>query len=218
MTTVVAKRANAMWFLANGLCALTFSCLVSASKLGAQTPDGETSAISANSFLIPAFAFDRGNAKTFTTSWADAEPMVACSGESPVVIEYDIDFPVTAEYALSIRYAASDARPVQLFLDGKSAGMGCRTATGTWNTSGAKSESTIELTITQGKHTLKLMRVEAFPHVVSLKFESPIAFPKVGSWFVPMRGKWTARPRCLPTFATRRTGLKSPRCAEESSI
>lgn len=167
-----------MRFWANGLCALAFSCLVSASKLGAQTPDGKTSASGANSFRIPAFAFDRGNAKTFTTSWADAEPMVASNGESPVVIEYDIDFPVTAVYALNIRYAAADARPVQLFLDGKSTGMGRRTATGTWNTSSAKWESTIELTITQGKHKLKLMRVEAFPHVVSLKFDSPIALPE----------------------------------------
>jgi formylglycine-generating enzyme required for sulfatase activity len=159
---------------------LTLSWLVAASCLWAQTPNKTTRspAKSANSFLIPAFAFDRGNAKTFTTSWADAEPMVAFGGESPIVIEYDIDFPATAEYALSINYAAADARPVQLFLDGKSVGMCCRTATGSWNTSGAKWESTTTLTITEGKHTLKLLREGAFPHVVSLKFESSAAFPE----------------------------------------
>lgn len=176
--TAVKKRTDAMSLLANAICAVTLTWLVVTSSLWAQTLDKEREepASSASSFLIPAFAFDRGNAKTFTTSWADAEPMVASGGESPIVIEYDIDFPTTAEYALSIHYAAADARPVQLFLDGESVGVCCRTATGTWNTSGAKWESTTTLTILQGTHTLKLLREGPFPHVVSLKFESSVAF------------------------------------------
>ncbi len=163
------------------ICRATIlSWLLFASVLWAQAPDEgtELAANSANSFLIPAYAFERGNAKTFTTSWADAGPMVAFGGDSPIVIEYDIDFPVTAEYALSINYAAADARPVQLFLDGKNVGTCCRTATGSWNTSGAAWESTATLTIAQGKHTLKLQREGAFPHVVALQFASSVALPE----------------------------------------
>ncbi len=132
----------------------------------------------AGSFTLPAYAFDRGNAKTFTKQWADAEPMVAFGGQSPVVIEYDVDFPVAAEYALSIYYAAAGARPVELSLDGKNVGRCCRSATGSWNTSKAKWEETCRLSISKGKHTLKLKRVGAFPHVVSLRFDSPAPFPK----------------------------------------
>ncbi|HQZ68336.1 MAG TPA: hypothetical protein PLY87_24780, partial [Planctomycetaceae bacterium] len=176
--TTANRRNDARRRLTNVLCALALSWLLSASCLRAETLEIESPGNNANSFLIPAYAFDRGNARTFTSSWADAEPMVAFGGESPIVIEYDIDFPVTAEYALSINYAAADARPVQLFLDGKNAGTCCRSATGSWNTSGAQWESMTTLTIAQGKHTLKLQREGAFPHVVSLKFASSVALPE----------------------------------------
>ena len=43
------------------------------------------------SFDIPAWAFDRGNVKVFTEQWADAEPMVAFGGRSPIVVEYDLE-------------------------------------------------------------------------------------------------------------------------------
>lgn len=128
-------------------------------------------------FTIAAWAFDRGNAKTFTEEYADAGPMVAFGGESPVVVEYDIDFPVPATYTLSIFYTAAEARPVDLRLDQTDLGQACRTATGSWNTSGAKWEITCRAWINPGRHTLKLEREGAFPHVVSLKFESSVPFP-----------------------------------------
>ena len=140
-------------------------------------PSGAAAAEPAASFLIPAYAFDRGNAKTFTAQYADAGPMVAFGGDSPVVIEYDVDFPVGATYTLNIRYAAAAARPVELFLDEKSLGKCCRTATGSWNTSGAKWEATVLPWFAPGKHTLKLKCNAAFPHVVSLRFDSPEPFP-----------------------------------------
>ena len=89
----------------------------------------------AGSFLIPSWAFNRGNAKTFTTTWADAGPMVANGGALPNVVEYDIPFPVPATYTLRIYYAAAGARPVDLYLDEERVGSVCRTATGSWNSS-----------------------------------------------------------------------------------
>ena len=130
------------------------------------------------SFEIPAYAFDRGNAKTFTQQYADAGPMVAFGGVSPIVIEYDIVFPVDGGYTISINYAAQNARPVDLYLDEMKIGTCCRTATGTWNTSSAAWENSAAVYIAPGKHTVKLQRDGAFPHVVSLKFEVANAFPK----------------------------------------
>jgi len=132
----------------------------------------------AGTFSIPAYAFDRGNAKTFTGSWADAGPMVAFGGEYPVAIEYDIEFPVAATYTINLSYAAHEARPVELYLDQQRLGECCRTATGSWNTSGAKWEESAKLWINPGKHTIKLERNGAFPHVVSLRFDSSDPFPK----------------------------------------
>jgi hypothetical protein len=139
---------------------------------------GAAPAEPAASFAIPAYAFDRGNAKTFTSQYADAGPMVAFGGDYPVVVEYDIDFPVGAAYTLNIRYATAAARPVGLYLDEKSLGACCRAATGSWNTSGARWEATVLPWFAPGKHTLKLKRNGAFPHVVSLRFDSPEPFPE----------------------------------------
>lgn len=140
----------------------------------------------AGSFTIPAWAFDRGNARTFTSSWADAAPMVAYGGVKPVVIEYDIDLPVPAAYTISVNYAAQTARPVELYLDEMHLGQACRTATGSWKTSKAKWEEARRLWINPGKHTFKLKRDGAFPHVVSLRFDSSLALPE--GW-KPLRPK-----------------------------
>jgi formylglycine-generating enzyme required for sulfatase activity len=131
----------------------------------------------ASSFTVPAYAFDRGNGRTFTDQWADAEAMLGNGGESPNAVEYDIDFPVAAQYGLSIRYAAAAARPVSVLVDGKPAGTACRAAGSTWNTSGAFWEEACKLDLAKGKHTVKLA-CEVFPHLVALRFDSPVAFPQ----------------------------------------
>ena len=131
-------------------------------------------AAESNSFLIPAWAFDRGNVRTFTQEYADAGPMVAYGGQSPIFVEYDLEFPATSEYAVRICFAAGDARPASLLLDGKDMGKVCRTATGSWNTSGAQWEESARLSIQAGKHTLRLQRSQDFPHVVALRFDSPV--------------------------------------------
>ena len=153
------------------------------------------------SFEIPAWAFDRGsNVVTLTSGYADAEAMVG-NLRYPTGIEYDIDFPVAGEYALSIRYAAATARPVQLFLDAKDLPAACRTPTGGWKTSRAAWEKTCKLTITKGKHTLKLFSKRYFPHVVALRFECPLAFP--AGWKLDRPGA-----RKLPEPPTPATDVK----------
>ena len=103
--------------------------------------------------------------------------MIAFGGQSPVVAEYDIEFPVCGEYTMHVFYAAAGVRPVELYLDGKPIGKCCSGTTGTWNTSGAKWEEAGKLSIAVGKHTIKLQREGAFPHVVSLRFDAPVPLP-----------------------------------------
>jgi formylglycine-generating enzyme required for sulfatase activity len=139
----------------------------------------------AASFQIPAWSFDRGNVRVFTEEWADAGPMVAFGGHSPATVEYDLPFPATGTYRVSLYYAAAQARPVELALDGEPVATACRTANGSWNTSGAQWEQSATLEIPAGNHTLRLSREGAFPHVVALGFESP-AIPEK---FKPQRPK-----------------------------
>jgi formylglycine-generating enzyme required for sulfatase activity len=122
------------------------------------------------SFEIPAWAFDRGNAATYTNQWADAEPMVAFGGAAPIIVEYDIIFPASGTYTLEIKYAALDARPVELQMDNKTVAKVCRLATGGWETSKAACEKSAQLYIPAGPRTFRLQRTDAFPHIVSLRF------------------------------------------------
>jgi hypothetical protein len=145
---------------------------------GAESPPSKTSGrISDSAFAVPTVVFDRGNAKVFASNWADAEPMIAFGGEDPVVAEFDIEFPVCGDYTMSVLYSAASVRPVELYLDGKRIGECCSGTTGTWNTSGAKWEEAGKLPISVGKHTIKLQRSGAFPHVVSLRFDAPVPLP-----------------------------------------
>lgn len=132
-----------------------------------------------HSVTLPAWAFDRGNARTFTEEWADAAPMVAFGGRSPVEIEYDVEFPVAGDYRVRFNYAAASARPVALLVDGNETAQVCRRATGSWNTSRAKWDEPVTLTLTAGRHTLGLRRAGDFPHVVSLRIEAvpPLSSP-----------------------------------------
>ncbi len=162
----------------------------------------------AGSLKIPAWTFDRGNARIYASpdQYADAGPLV---GSDPRqrgggVVEYDIDFPVSGQYTLHVSYAAAEARPVEVFLDGKSMGRVC---TGisfgsapfeipvrfTWNSSGAlktweglyEGGSLRKMSITKGKHTLKLARSGPLPHLVAMRLDSSAAFPK--GWKQPGR-------------------------------
>ncbi len=168
---------------------------VAASTLGLTQPGR---AEPAGSFLIPAWAFNRGNAKTFTANWADAGPMVANGGAIPNVVEYDVDFPVSAVYTLNVFYAAQSARPVDLYLDKNRVGSVCREATGSWNTSGAAWEESAALEIESGKHTIRLERNGPFPHLVSLRFDSSEPLPE--GW-KPVRPKARKLDSPPPVFA-----------------
>jgi len=152
---------------------------IAAARAGA-APEGSSATKPAGSLEIPAYAYHRGNPRTYRPGevYADAEPMVTWGGQYPVVVEYDIEFPVTAEYTLWIDYAAAEARPAELLIDGKPRGPCCRTATGSWNTSGAKWEETCKLAIDKGRHTVRLQRNAPFPHLVRLRFDSSAPFPQ----------------------------------------
>lgn len=109
---------------------LCFSCLVCVCAMltGASAVESAEPGV----IEIPSYAFNRGNAKTFADpgKYADGGPMVAFGGQSPVVIEYDLELPVDGSYEIGVRYAARTARPVDFYLDDQHLGQCCRATTG----------------------------------------------------------------------------------------
>ena len=134
----------------------------------------------ADSFTIRCDWLDRGNvdAGSVARNYTGKYPCIVNGGEMPNRAEYDLDFPVTADYTVYALYTAHESRPVDILLDGKQLARGFTDVTGNWNTDHAKWFKQCTVHIAEGKHTVKLTRESCIPHICALRFESPVAFPK----------------------------------------
>ncbi len=177
---------------------------------------GQTGECPGNAFDIEAWSFERGNLKTFTDQWADAEPMVANGGFEPNWAEFDVPFPASGTYRIRVRYAMADNRPVDLFVDGKPLGQVCLAKTANWNTSSAIWGKPVEFSVEEGVHTVRLSRSGGpFPHVVRLRVETNLDIP--AGW-KPVRPKARKidEPIRIPSAAD--PNVKSIRLAIEDLI
>jgi len=156
---------------------------------------------------IPAWTFDRGNVDIYAdpNKYANAGPLVggpedACrSGKiEEAVLEYDIEVPAAGDYTLRAKLASPEARPVDVFMDGRHLGTGFDRATfGTapgelpirfsgdsWEArrnafAFSKRGEPILISLTPGKHTLKFTRRGPLPNFMTLTLSSiTAAFPK----------------------------------------
>ena len=134
----------------------------------------------AGSFTIRCDWFDRGNVRASTPkqSYGDKFACIWNAGVLPNQAEYDLEFPVTADYSLVALYTAQSSRPVDILLDGQKVHQGFAGVTGSWMTSAAKWEKQCTFRVTQGKHTIKLICPgPCMPHICAFRMESPVPFP-----------------------------------------
>ncbi|MBN2296527.1 MAG: hypothetical protein JXM70_29130, partial [Pirellulales bacterium] len=135
-------------------------------------------AATVSSFTIRTDLFDRGNVISCAQGkqYADKHPCIYNGGKKPNATQYDLLFPVTADYTIAGLYAARNSRPVDIYLDGKKIHSGFASTTGSWMTSTAKWETQCKVRITKGRHTIKLQG-PMFCHICALRFKSSVAFP-----------------------------------------
>jgi len=151
---------------------------------------------------IPAWTFDRGNAKVFPNpdiygDYRDKFPdlVVGDGGEKPWVVEYDVDFPVDATYTLEVRFGSPEKRPLEFWLDDKKIGTCCDRVTGNAAPDpgqhprhgrsvsakgfhGLEWEEVGELQVPKGKHTLKFTRDGLPPRLSAFRLGSSAGFPR----------------------------------------
>jgi len=158
----------------------------------------------AGSIKLNCWEYDRGNARVVVNpgrygDYRDKGPglMLTGSGKSPFVVEYDVDFPVTASYKLRVRYASAGVRPLEVHLDGKRVGACCAKKTNnappymdrhpnvyiglperTWDMHGAEWEDASEIRIASGRRTLKFTRNGPPSNLVKIHLETEAGFPK----------------------------------------
>ncbi|MFH1266017.1 MAG: hypothetical protein ABIK89_09830, partial [Planctomycetota bacterium] len=131
-------------------------------------------------FTIRADWFNRGNVHVSKPgeNYADEHPCIWNAGNQPNQSEYDIDFPVTADYTFVALYTAEGSRPVDIYLDGEKIHQGFAGVTGSWQTSHAKWEKQCTVHVTEGRHAIKLLCPgPCMPHICGFRLESPVPFP-----------------------------------------
>lgn len=162
-----------------------------------------TSGALADSFTVGCWEFERGNVAVYTVgmAYADTVPVIVNGGEFPNTAEYDLDFPVTAEYVISGHYTAQDARPVDIWLDEVLVVRGFGGVTGSWQISAGMWEEQARTRISAGRHTLKLVRADGpIPHIAALRFATEAPFPT----------GWRRRPKPLEEVLPRWSGRPEP--------
>jgi len=149
---------------------------------------------------IPAWSFERGVAKTFTTSYASGGPVIAFGGTSPWWVEFDVPVPEAGSYELQISYAAHTTRPLTLSVNGKEIKDVCGKTTGSWDSKSAKWESCGNLTLQKGKNILRLAAPgeQPPPHLTAVALVSKKPLPANWKLVRPQARKLTSPPPAQP--------------------
>jgi formylglycine-generating enzyme required for sulfatase activity len=158
---------------------------------------------SADTFTIRADWFDRGNVRVSVPGepYADRFACIWNGGPTPNQAEYDLDFPVTANYKLSVLYTAQQSRPVNILLDGTVIQQGLAGTTGSWSTSQATWEYQGTIRISKGRHTIGLSCPgPCICHVCALRFKADQPFPR--NWTLSRPVAARKRPVARPKQAT----------------
>ena len=131
-------------------------------KPAMESPD---SVAARGAIVLEAENYARGNVKKDFTDYGNPIGVIYNRGELPNVAEYDVVVAHAGPYQLDLRYAAAEARPVEVLLNGEvvHSGAAGRT-TGSWTPETQAWEVTDVMSLREGKNTLRLERAGPFPH------------------------------------------------------
>ena len=138
-----------------------------AQGLSAATKQDPPFSVDDGYLVIEAEAFHRGNTSIVLDGYGKGIGIIGSSGAAHA--EYDLDVMHAGQYAIEIRYAAAESRPLSLLLDGKKvtdsilAGV-----TGSWYPDTQRWVAEVRVDLGKGKHTLKLDSPRVYPHIDKL--------------------------------------------------
>ncbi len=136
--------------------------------LGYQSDQSDKPYQVANGYaLIEAEGYHRGTVDRDRDEYGKEIGIVGSSGAANV--EYDLEVEHAGNYAIEIRYAALERRPLKLLVDGKVVNARAALETsGSWNADGQMWSVGGIVKLTTGKHSVRLESRRAFPHVDKL--------------------------------------------------
>ena len=153
--------------------------------------------------LIEAEGFQRGNATRDTDDYGKDIGVILGSGAAN--LEYDLEVAKAGRYAIELRYASKERRPLRLLLDGVEVDASIASSTtSTWHPASQTWFLGGFVELTEGKHTLRFESKSPPPHVDKIAIvlqtngewpfgESPFSLTR---WFansqlsLPLLGVW----------------------------
>jgi len=108
--------------------------------------------------------FDRGNVRPDPGIYGPQGWAIMNAEKMPNYAEYDIETP-GGWFQLLVRYAALDARPVTLNIDGDACSEICAATTGAWRSDTAQWFPEALVHLNAGQHVVRLQRNAPIPHI-----------------------------------------------------
>ena len=120
----------------------------------------------ADTILLEAENFARGNVLVDTTNYGAAIGVILNRAELPNFVEYDVDVPRAGTYQVELRYAAAEPRSVMLLVDGQlRKAAAAATATGSWHPNSQRWVPEGVFALPAGRIVVRLERSAGpFPH------------------------------------------------------
>jgi hypothetical protein len=110
-------------------------------------------------------SFDRGNVLVDHTNYGQGIGVILNRGELPNYTEHVFDVHAEGVYQIELRYAAAEARPVRLLLNGAlRVSEAAGTATGTWFPDSQAWSAMAMVVLKTGRNTIRLESDGPFPH------------------------------------------------------
>jgi hypothetical protein len=132
--------------------------------LALQTPAADEGR-SPQAIVVEAEKFVRGNVLVDFSAYGPDIGVIYNKGELPNYAEYEIDLSGRSACQIELRYAAAEARPVRMSINGRPmAESAADLATGSWHPDGQRWQVQGVFVFQAGKNTIRLERDGPFPH------------------------------------------------------
>jgi Protein of unknown function (DUF1553)/Protein of unknown function (DUF1549)/Planctomycete cytochrome C len=166
--------------------------------------------------LIEAEGFQRGGALRESDSYGKDIGVILSTGK--VDFEYDLEVATAGRYAIELRYAAKERRPLRILLDGVEVEPSAASdTTSSWHPDGQAWFLGGFLDLSMGKHVLRFESKTALPHLdqMSLVFQAEQAWPFGEEPFSLTR--WSSKRQLyFPTVSLWKTYLDDLRTQKQS--
>ena len=118
--------------------------------------------------MIEAEAFHRGSAERLSDGYGEGIGVIATRGAA--FAEYDFDVGRAGQYALEIRHAAAQSRPLNVNVNGNTVQTAVAgQVTGSWYPDTQRWFAAGQFELKAGKNTLRLDSAKVYPHIDQLR-------------------------------------------------